>query len=106
MKDPAPTLLIQDELHLIKESLGAYDSHYETLIEYFIRHLSGCNRGIKVIGATATISAYAEQARHLYWKNAIRFPLSRPSGQGENVRPLLHKTFYLLKVQRDRRLFF
>ncbi len=78
MKDPAPTLLIQDELHLIKESLGAYDSHYETLIEYFIRHLSGCNRGIKVIGATATISAYAEQARHLYWKNAIRFPASSP----------------------------
>ncbi len=78
MKDPAPTLLIQDELHLIKESLGAYDSHYETLVEYFIKNLSGCNRGIKVIGATATISAYAEQARHLYWKNAIRFPSASP----------------------------
>lgn len=58
--------------------MGAYDSHYETLIEYFIHHLSGCNRGIKVIGATATISAYAEQARHLYWKNAIRFPSASP----------------------------
>lgn len=78
MKDPAPTLLIQDELHLIKESLGAYDSHYETLIEYFIKNLSGCDRGIKVIGATATISAYEEQARHLYWKNAIRFPCASP----------------------------
>ena len=78
MKDPAPTLLIQDELHLIKESLGAYDSHYETLIEYFVKNLSGCNRGIKVIGATATISAYADQARHLYWKNAIRFPCASP----------------------------
>ena len=78
MKDPAPTMLIQDELHLIKESLGAYDSHYETLIEYFIKSLSGCNRGIKVIGATATISAYADQARHLYWKNAIRFPCASP----------------------------
>lgn len=78
MKDPAPTLLIQDELHLIKESLGAYDSHYETFIEYFIRELSGSNRGIKVIGATATISAYADQARHLYWKNAIRFPAASP----------------------------
>ena len=78
MKDPAPTLLIQDELHLIKESLGAYDAHYETFIEYFIRELSGCNRGIKVIGATATISAYSEQAWHLYWKNAIRFPAESP----------------------------
>lgn len=78
MKDPAPTLLIQDELHLIKESLGAYDSHYETFIEYFIRELSGSKRGVKVIGATATISAYSEQARHLYWKNAIRFPSESP----------------------------
>jgi hypothetical protein len=78
MKDPAPTLMIQDELHLIRESLGAYDAHYETLIEYFIKHLSGCNRGIKVIGATATISAYAEQAKHLYWKGAIRFPAASP----------------------------
>lgn len=78
MKDPAPTLMIQDELHLIRESLGAYNAHYETLIEYFIRNLSGSNRGIKVIGATATISAYAEQAKHLYWKGAIRFPSASP----------------------------
>lgn len=78
MKDPAPTLMIQDELHLIRESLGAYDAHYETLIEYFIKNLSDCNRGIKVIGATATISAYAEQAKHLYWKGAIRFPAASP----------------------------
>ena len=78
MKDPAPTLLIQDELHLIKESLGAYDAHYETLVEYFVKNLSGSNRGIKVIGATATISAYEIQARHLYWKNAIRFPSASP----------------------------
>ena len=78
MKDPAPTLMIQDELHLIKESLGAYNAHYETLIEYFIKNLSGCNRGIKVIGATATISAYAEQAKHLYWKGAIRFLTASP----------------------------
>lgn len=78
MKDPAPTLMIQDELHLIRESLGAYNAHYETLIEYFIKNLSGCDRGIKVIGATATISAYAEQAKHLYWKNAIRFPAASP----------------------------
>ena len=76
MKDPAPSLLIQDELHLIKESLGAYDAHYETLIEYFVKSFSGSNRGMKVIGATATISAYAEQAKHLYWKNAIRFQSS------------------------------
>jgi hypothetical protein len=78
MKDPAPSLLIQDELHLIKESLGTYAGHYETLVDYFIKNLSGCNRGVKVIGATATISAYEEQAKHLYWKNSIRFPAASP----------------------------
>ena len=78
MKDPAPSLLIQDELHLIKESLGTYDGHYETLVDYFIRNLSKSKRGVKVIGATATISAYAEQSKHLYWKNAIRFPAESP----------------------------
>lgn len=78
MKDPAPTLLIQDELHLIKESLGTYASHYETMLEYAIKELSGCGRGIKVIGATATIASYAEQAAHLYGKRAIRFPAASP----------------------------
>lgn len=78
IKDPAPTLLIQDELHLIKESLGAYDSHYETFVEYFVRNLSNVGRGVKVIGATATISAYENQAKHLYWKDAIRFPTASP----------------------------
>jgi len=92
MKDPAPTLMIQDELHLIRESLGAYDSHYETLIEYFIKNLSGCNRGIKVIGATATISAYDEQAKHLYWKGAIRFPAASPD---------LNQNFYSFIDEND-----
>ena len=30
MYDPAPTLFIQDELHLIRESFGTYASHYES----------------------------------------------------------------------------
>ena len=92
MKDPAPTLMIQDELHLIRESLGAYDAHYETLLEYFIRQLSGCGRGLKVIGATATISAYAEQVRHLYWKDAIRFPAESP---------YLNRNFYSFVDEED-----
>jgi hypothetical protein len=92
MKDPAPTLMIQDELHLLKESLGTYNAHYETLIEYFIKNLSGCNRGIKVIGATATISAYAEIAKHLYWKGAIRFP---------SASPYLDRNFYSYVDKND-----
>ena len=78
MYDPAPTLLIQDELHLINESLGAYASHYETYLQYYIRELSKSHRGVKVIGATATISAYDNQVFHLYLRDAIRFPAESP----------------------------
>ena len=37
MYDPAPTLFIQDELHLIRESLGTYASHYESFIWLFCK---------------------------------------------------------------------
>ena len=78
MYDPAPTLLIQDELHLINESLGAYASHYESFLHYYIKNHSKSHRGVKVIGATATISSYESQVYHLYKKGAIRFPVESP----------------------------
>ncbi len=78
MYDPAPTLLIQDELHLINESLGAYASHYESFLHYFIKNHSKSHRSVKVIGATATISSYESQVYHLYRKGAIRFPVASP----------------------------
>lgn len=78
LKDPAPTLFIQDELHLIRESLGVYNAHYESLIQYVIKELSASKKKIKIIGATATISAYREQSHHLYLKDPIRFPSASP----------------------------
>ncbi len=78
MYDPAPTLFIQDELHLLRESLGAYAAHYESFIEYFIKNFSKSKRDLKVIGATATISSYQEQVYHLYGRNPIRFPCESP----------------------------
>ncbi len=34
--DPAPAILVQDELHLLNEELGTFDAHYETgIIELF-----------------------------------------------------------------------
>lgn len=79
MYDPAPTLFIQDELHLIRESLGTYASHYESFIDYFVQNVSPSKRKIKIIGATATISSYKEQITQLYnGRTPIQFPCSSP----------------------------
>src|SRR4030042_3530354 len=32
--DPTPTLQIQDEMHLVRESLGTFNSHYESFFEH------------------------------------------------------------------------
>ncbi len=85
MYDPAPTLFIQDELHLIRESLGTYASHYESFLKYYVKNVSKSRRDVKVIGATATISSYREQVYHLYGRNPIRFPCESP---------YIHKNFY------------
>ena len=74
MYDPVPTLMIQDELHLIRESLGTYDSHYELMIDYFCKKHTTSKRGMKIIGATATISNYEDQINQLFLKAPKRFP--------------------------------
>lgn len=83
LHDPAPTLFIQDELHLLRESLGAYNSHYEPFIHYFIENLTEQPKKVKIIGATATISAYEDQSKHLYVKDPIRFPAESPFIDGD-----------------------
>lgn len=71
-KDPVPALLIQDELHLLKEELGTFNAHYEG----FLHHLAVKQgfKSSKILAATATIEAYEEQIAHLYLKGANRFP--------------------------------
>lgn len=76
--DPAPTLIVQDEIHLVRESLGTFDSHYETLIQYLIRQLNSQKKKAKVIGATATISNYEKHIGNLYNKGARMFPAKSP----------------------------
>lgn len=92
MYDPAPTLFIQDELHLIRESLGTYASHYESFIDYFVKNVSPSRRPIKTIGATATISSYATQISQLYSKDPIRFPCASPD---------LKRNFYSYIEEKD-----
>ena len=70
--DPAPALVIQDELHLLAEELGTFAAHYETLWQHLCRAGSGLPS--KVLAATATISDYANQVRQLYALRPRRFP--------------------------------
>ena len=77
-KDPVPTLFVQDELHLVSESLGTFDSHYESFIQYYCEKLvpKEHRKKIKYIGATATISNFREHIKELYGKDARMFPTS------------------------------
>ncbi len=72
IKDPAPALVVQDELHLLSEELGTFAAHYETLWQ----HLCTIGSGLpsKVLAATATISDYENQVRQLYALTPRRFP--------------------------------
>ncbi|KAF5073090.1 hypothetical protein DSECCO2_194780 [anaerobic digester metagenome] len=74
--DPVPSLIIQDEMHLIRESLGTYDSHYESFLEHYIQELAG-GKPVKIIGSSATVTEYWEQIRQLYMKNGHQFPSNR-----------------------------
>ena len=81
LKDPIPTLFIQDEMHLVKESLGTFDSHYESFINYYAKNLVAPEqrKQIRFIGETATISMYEEHIKHLYHMAGRRFPCEYPS---------------------------
>ncbi|KOX95422.1 helicase-related protein [Halorubrum tropicale] len=82
--DP-PSILIQDELHLLREEFGAFDSHYETLIQELIRQYTDGEWEMKVVAATATIEGAENQVRSLYRSEPNKFP-----SQG----PRLRQSFY------------
>ncbi|OCB67821.1 hypothetical protein A5729_06755 [Mycobacterium vulneris] len=70
--DPAPALVIQDELHLLGEELGTFAAHYETLWQHLC--VEGSGLPSKVLAATATISDYENQVQQLYALKPRRFP--------------------------------
>ena len=83
LKDPAPTLYIQDEMHLMTESLGTFDAHYESFINYYAKELLPLpqRKQIRFVGATATISMYNAHIRQLYHMEGRRFPCEYPSAR-------------------------
>lgn len=90
-----PSLLIQDELHLLREEFGAFDSHYETFIQAYNDRLTDGKWDMKVVTATATIEGADRQVRALYQKEANIFP-----GKGPRLRQSFYAFEHPLKTQR------
>ncbi|MBN8544251.1 MAG: DEAD/DEAH box helicase [Alphaproteobacteria bacterium] len=92
--DPFPSLIIQDEAHLLEESLGTFSGLFDTLFESILRQINqiagsdlsvACTgsdgitpRMPKIIAATATISNPERQLEVLYQRGALRFPYPGP----------------------------
>lgn len=74
--DP-PSLVIQDELHLLREEFGSFDSHYETLLQTLADRLND-GWDVKVVAATATIQGAERQVESLYRKDDNIFPAQGP----------------------------
>jgi hypothetical protein len=97
--DPFPSLIIQDEAHLLEESLGTFAGLFETMLEQlFVRgsELLGdrvarspfgarAPRLPKVIAATATVSVPQQQFGSLYQRRHMHFPYPGTS---------IYKSFY------------
>jgi len=76
-KKSPPSLIIQDELHLISGPLGTIAGIYEAGFDSIMEILG---RKPKVIAATATIRSAQQQSNRLFGRNVNIFP---PSGTDE-----------------------
>jgi hypothetical protein len=72
----APRLRLQDELHLLRDSLGAVDSHYESIFDHLQKELT--NTRAKIVASSATLSGFRRQIDILYRRKARVFPLPGP----------------------------
>ncbi|MBI5921933.1 MAG: helicase [Betaproteobacteria bacterium] len=104
--DPFPALLIQDEAHLLDESLGTFSGLFESALEAALDHLapllpdylayepdSAARRKIKVIAASATVSEPQRQMHNLYQRRfTVQFPYPGPD---------LYQSFYAAPLQPD-----
>ena len=98
--DPLPALIIQDEMHLLDESLGSFGGLFETSLFAWLRSIAtipgmrSCRypgapdkpRLPHVIGATATASDVLRHVRALYQRNVVQFP---------HPGHALHESFYV-----------
>lgn len=94
--DPFPSLIIQDEAHLLEESLGTFSGLFDSLLDGVFSEIAqlagdrlhvsriwaggraGSPRTPKIIAATATISNPERQLEVLYQRTPLRFPCPGP----------------------------
>jgi hypothetical protein len=83
--DPYPSILVQDEAHLLEESLGTFDGLFETMFESALFDLAALQRDVvcaiqgrprrfKVIAASATVSEPERQIEMIYQRSVDLFP--------------------------------
>lgn len=92
-----PSLLVQDELHLLREGLGTFDSHYETFAQELTRRFG--NPEIKLIASSATIEAFERQVQHLYGRERSDGRVFPGSG------PALGESFYAETLAYPQRIY-
>jgi len=80
-KIEGPTLMIQDEMHLLREGFGTIDSHFESLLNTLLKKFS--QKEFKYVSMTATVSGAKDQIDHLYGKELFIFPGNHPRGYSE-----------------------
>ena len=76
-----PSLMIQDEMHLIREGFGTVDSHFESLFESLEQEMSGST--FKRIVMTATVAGAKNQIKQLYDKDVVVFPPQLKDSKGK-----------------------
>jgi hypothetical protein len=72
-----PSFRLQDELHLLRDSLGAVDAHYESLLDGLELELCGIRS--KILASSATLEGYEAQVETLYRREGRVFPQQGPS---------------------------
>jgi len=70
-----PTIRMQDELHLLRDTLGSVDAHYEALLDALQRHWGS---EPKLIASSATLAGHDQQVRALYRREGRMFPVPGP----------------------------
>ena len=88
--DPAPDLIVQDELHLISGPLGTMVGLYEAAVDL------ACSRPSKpkLVASTATIRRATDQVRAVFDRDARQFP---PSGR------TYRDSYFSVEASRDEK---